>query len=261
MKYPPTETIKAKTLPHAWGMAVPYVLNNGMIIGTQYGNRSRDACITIEITHPYELPMMHPQFPTKELHTQEYLKQWERGYGIAGWIEQGFEYNYMNRLINHPKARLECDSDILVAQHKAGKANGERYYNHSPSGSNFIDQIAHIRDNINKGVSRRLQATTWIADRDLFVDSDQPCLQRLWLRNLGDGNAELHSEWRSRDLYAAWNSNMVGLLTMVKREILDPNKLTLVKVVDFCNSLHIYEADWEAAALIKPAIVNPMLMR
>jgi len=54
---------------------------------------------------------------------------------------------------------------------------------------------------------------------------------------------------------------MVGLLTMIKREVLEPNNLKLVKVVDFCNSLHIYEADWEAAALVKPIPKSPQMMR
>ena len=93
------------------------------------------------------------------------------------------------------------------------------------------------------------------------MKEDQPCLQRLWVRAIGDGNAEMHCMWRSRDLFAAWNSNMVGLLTMIKREVLEPNKLTLVKVVDFCNSLHIYEADWEAASSVKPLPRSPQMMR
>ena len=67
--------------------------------------------------------------------------------------------------------------------------------------------------------------------------------------------------WRSRDLFAAWNSNMVGLLTMIRREVLDPNNLKLVKVVDFCNSLHIYEADWEEASKVKPLPKSPQMMR
>lgn len=65
----------------------------------------------------------------------------------------------------------------------------------------------------------------------------------------------------SRDLYAAWNSNMVGLLTMIKREVLEPNNLKLVKVVDFCNSMHIYEADWESASKVKLLPKSPQMMR
>ncbi len=228
MKYPPTNLIQAVGLADAWAQAVNFVMIHGMEIKTEYGPMSKDICSVIEIREPYLEPMLHPQFPTKEMHVKEYLKQWERNYD---WKKQGFEYNYMDRLTNYP------------------------------SRGNNVDQLRAIGELLPKGISRRRQAITWIPERDLFVKEDQPCLQRLWVRNLGDGNAEMHCMWRSRDLYAAWNSNMVGLLTMVKRELLEPNNLKLVKVVDFCNSLHIYEADWEAALKVKPLLRNPQMMR
>ncbi|MDP2841280.1 MAG: thymidylate synthase [Candidatus Methanoperedens sp.] len=228
MKYPPTNLIQAVGLADAWAQAVNFLMKNGMVIKTEYGPMSRDICSVIEVREPFAEPMLHPQFPTKELHVKEYLKQWERDYD---WKKQGFEYNYMDRLINYPSRGTD------------------------------VDQLKAIRDLLPQGVSRRRQAITWIPERDLFVKEDQPCLQRLWVRALGDGNAEMHCMWRSRDLFAAWNSNMVGLLTMIKREVLEPNKLTLVKVVDFCNSLHIYEADWEAASVVKPLPKSPQMMR
>ena len=228
MKYPPTNLIHAVGLADAWAQAVNFVMKNGMLIKTEYGPMSRDICSVIEIREPFVEPMLHPHFPTKELHVKEYLKQWERDYD---WKKQGFEYNYMDRLINYPSRGKD------------------------------VDQLKAIRDLLPQGVSRRRQAITWIPERDLFVKEDQPCLQRLWVRVIGEGNAEMHCMWRSRDLFAAWNSNMVGLLTMIKREVLEPNKLTLVKVVDFCNSLHIYEADWEAASNVKPLPKSPQMMR
>ena len=228
MKYPPTNLIQAVGLADAWAQAVNFVIKNGMMIKTEYGPMSKDICSLIEIREPYAEPMLHPQFPTKELHVREYLKQWERDYD---WKKQGFEYNYMDRLINYPSRGKD------------------------------VDQLKAIRDLLPQGVSRRRQAITWIPERDLFVKEDQPCLQRLWVRAIGDGNAEMHCMWRSRDLFAAWNSNMVGLLTMIRHEVLAPNNLTLVKVVDFCNSLHIYEADWEAAAKVKPLPKSPQMMR
>jgi thymidylate synthase (methanogen type) len=228
MKYPPTNLIQAVGLADAWAQAVNFVMKNGMEIKTEYGPLSKDICSVIEIREPYAEPMLHPQFPTKELHVKEYLKQWERGYD---WKKQGFEYNYMDRLINYPSRGKD------------------------------VDQLKTIKDLLPQGVSRRRQAITWIPERDLFVKEDQPCLQRLWVRSIGDGNAEMHCMWRSRDLYAAWNSNMVGLFTMIKREVIEPNNLKLVKVVDFCNSLHIYEADWESASKVKPLPKSPQMMR
>jgi thymidylate synthase (methanogen type) len=228
MKYPPTNLIQAVGLADAWAQAVNFVIKQGMEIKTEYGPMSKDICSVIEIREPYAEPMLHPQFPTKEMHVKEYLKQWERDYD---WKKQGFEYNYMDRLINYPSRGKD------------------------------VDQLKAIKELLPQGVSRRRQAITWIPERDLFVKEDQPCLQRLWVRDLGNGNAEMHCMWRSRDLYAAWNSNMIGLLTMIKREVLEPNNLKLVKVVDFCNSLHIYEADWDEASKVKPLPKSPQMMR
>src|SRR3990172_3194505 len=106
MKYPPTNLIHAVGLADAWGQAVNFVMKNGMEIQTEYGPKSKDICSTIEILEPYTEPMLHPQFPTKELHVREYLKQWERGYD---WKKQGFEYNYMARLIGYPRTDLDSD--------------------------------------------------------------------------------------------------------------------------------------------------------
>src|SRR5450756_149158 len=74
-----------------------------------------------------------------------------------------------------------------------------------------VDQLKAIKELLPQGVSRRRQAITWIPERDLLVKEDQPCLQRLWVRDIGNGNAEMHCMWRSRDLFAAWNSNICHL--------------------------------------------------
>lgn len=246
MKIPPTELIQAKTLSEAWGKAVNFVNKNGMIIGTQYGNRSKDACVTIEITHPFNEPMLHPDFPTKDLHLKEYLKQWKRGYD---WKK--FEYTYMNRLTSYP-CTPNYEDEYL-----------QKYYSNCQVEfleNGLIDQLAKLKYELSKGItSRRMQAITWIPDRDLFIKEDMPCLQRIWIRILNPGEVELHTEWRSRDLYAAWNSNVIGLLTMIKKELLDPNHLKLVKYVDFCNSLHIYESNWDEASKVRQFAPNPTL--
>lgn len=54
---------------------------------------------------------------------------------------------------------------------------------------------------------------------------------------------------------------MIGLIKMLMKEIFEPNNLELVRVVDFCNSLHIYESDWESAAKVKSIAINPQFMR
>jgi len=265
-KYPPTKHIQATGLPDAYYKLIRITLNEGAIKKRFYGKpvNTYDIISLTEINHPLLEPMLHKDFPTKELHLKEYEKQWERDYD---WIKQGFEYNYMDRLIKYPTANSTYED--------------KGYYNKYGHGYVYIDQLKVIKENIAKRiekggeclVSNRDQAITWIPDRDMFVNEDQPCLQRLqffvyeYLQNSmygGNpykGKAEFHVTWRSRDLYSAWNSNMIALIKMLNKEIFEPNNLELIRVIDFCNSLHIYESDWEQAKLVKPAILPPNLMR
>mgnify|MGYP002067846586 CR=1 FL=1 len=165
--------------------------------------------------------------------------------------------------------------------------SGKQNYYYKSNNKWFIDQLKVICENIAKRiekggeclVSNRDQAITWIPDRDMFVSEDQPCLQRIQFfiyefpgeyysddeinqsMNRKKGKAEFHVMWRSRDLFAAWNTNLKALIKMINKEIIKPNDLDLIRIVDVCNSLHIYEGDWESAKLVKPAILPPNLMR
>ncbi len=273
-KYPPTKHIIANGLPDAYYKLIRITLNEGAIKKRFYGKpvNTYDIISLTEINHPLLEPMLHPNFPTKELHLKEYEKQWERDYD---WKKQGFEYNYMNRLINYP---VTPDFGNLL--------DNEYYCKSEIDDDYFIDQLKVTRENIAKRiekggeclVSNRDQAITWIPDRDMFINEDQPCLQRLLIlvyeyphfglnkeegnqQTLFKGKAEFHATWRSRDLYSAWNSNMTALINMLNKEIFEPNNLELIRVIDFCNSLHIYESDWEQAKLVKPAILPPNLMK
>jgi len=230
---PPNIYIEGYTLPDVWAKAVKEVMKNGIILSTEYGPKSKDVCSTMVIKYPFEQPMLHPQFPTKEQHLREYVKQFEREYD---WEKQGFTYTYVDRFIHYPVS--------------------DPY-----EGYTYMDQFVQMRlDLIQKPVSRRTQIVTWVPAIDQTND-EPPCLQRIWMRKLTDTTCEMHCDWRSRDLFSAWNSNYIAILDMIKREILIPANLKLVKLVDFVDSLHIYEADFEEAAKVMPAVVNPMLMR
>jgi thymidylate synthase len=59
--------------------------------------------------------------------------------------------------------------------------------------------------------------------------------------------------WRSRDLNKAYLWNILGLINSIdklvkeSREKLGQEPIELAKIVDHISSLHIYEAEWEAA--------------
>ncbi len=275
-KYPPTKHITATGFADAYYKLLSTCLKEGAIKKRFYGKpvNTYDIVSLTEINKPLLEPMLHPNFPTKELHLKEYEKQWNRDYD---WIKQGFEYNYMNRLIKYP-----------ISHENAAYTNNsylDDYYRHSPEVPT-IDQLKVIRENIAKRiekggeclVSNRDQVITWVPDRDMFVSEDQPCMQRIQffiyeypilgkensqskIKLYKKGKAEFHVSWRSRDGYAAWNSNMIGLTKMLNKEIFEPNNLELIRVIDFCNSFHIYEGDWESASKVKPVQINPQMMR
>ncbi len=257
---PPPVHITANGLPDAWYKAVKECLKDGVLIKRDYGKSVNTKAIIslIEINNPLQEPMLHPDFPTKELHLNEYIKQIDRGYD---WKKQGHEYNYIDRLVNYPTTEIESRPDGYF------KVSRKPY-------TKSIDQIKLIRYNIceriKKGgeclVTNRDQAVTWVPERDAFVKEDQPCFQRaqFFIYSFpiihGDkiipGKGEFHLCWRSRDLYAAWNSNLIALTLFFKKEIFDPNNIKIIRCVDFCNSAHIYESDWQDASKIKPPNVN-----
>lgn len=167
-KVPPIVSIQAHGLPDAWHKAIKECIKHGAIDTRDYGKPVKTKVIisTIEIGNPLCEPMLHDDFPTRELHLREYIKQWERGYD---WKKQGFEYNYMARLIGYPRTDIDSDSS--------------GYYKIKQLCENTIDQIKVIRENIAKRiakggecyVSNRDQIITWVPERDLFVAEDQPC--------------------------------------------------------------------------------------
>lgn len=256
----PTIHIIANGFPDAWYKAVKECIKIGALKKRYYGKPvlTKDIISLIEINNPLQEPMLHQDFPTKELHLKEYIKQFERGYN---WKAQGHEYNYVDRLINYPTTEISSREDGYFKVHRKPVTKS-------------IDQIQVIKeriaDRIKQGgeclVSNRDLAVTWTPERDLFINEDQPCLQSIQFfiysfpSVSGDttipGKGEYHVTWRSRDLYGAWNSNMIAIILFLKKEIFDPINIKIIRVIDICRSLHIYEGDWEGASKVKPPNVN-----
>lgn len=243
-KYPPIKNVEAIGFADAWYRLIKTCLNEGAEKRRLYGKpiNTLDIISFTEIKYPFAEPMLHPQFPTKGLHLSEYEKQFTREYD---WKKQGFTYTYIDRLTKYPGINEHIDQLKVIKE--------------------------RIADRIAKGdeclVSNRDQVITWIPEIDLFMEEDQPCLQRIWFQIYKypdggiPGRGDFHVVWRSRDLYAAWNSNLVALTKMIDREVFAPNNIEIIRVVDFCNSLHIYEGDQESAKEVRPIAINPQLMR
>jgi thymidylate synthase len=218
MESPPNIEIEEDNFKRAWAKLVLKIMQKGMELPTEYKNMSKDACTRVTLTGRAIDQILnkdlHPHEPFGRTRIKEYLQQYTREYD---WMAQGFEYTYMERFINYPPG---------------------------------IDQLAVLREKLKDGITRRAQIITWVPERDLNTEHP-PCLQRIWIRPLSGKTCEVHLSWRSRDAYGAWSSNLCGIIDMLYREVLAPNNLKIVKLVDFCSSAHIYDSDWEAANRVR----------
>ncbi|HDJ38780.1 MAG TPA: hypothetical protein ENF24_06350 [Methanosarcinales archaeon] len=234
-KRPPTILIREENFHNAWARAVRHVLRDGMRItigDTSEPKPIRDACVLFELAgdaiRQIENRELHPQFPFQ--HIDPYCEEFTREY-LAQYIkkpdQERFSYLYFERLAIYEE----------------------------------VDQIKQLRESLavqkDSGItSNRDQAITWQVRNDLGSTSP-PCLQRIVTRYLGCDSVDVHLTWRSRDLYTAWQANIVAIIDMLNREVIRPNNCRIVKLVDYADSLHIYESDSVGAARVKLLPVSP----
>lgn len=211
----------------AWQNAVRFCLKNGYKIDTEYDQESLDMCSRITLSgraiHQIKSRQLHKKFPTRGKHLQEYIKQFTPEFDASK-----FDYTYYNRLTNYLP---------------------NKFYGN-------LNQLKIIKNSLK--TSRRLNAITWVPDIDLSSEHP-PCLQSIQLRVLQEpdidnhmlskGRVEVFLNWRSRDLYSAWMSNLIGIVFMIYNEILD-NKYEIVKLTDYTTMMHINENDWQTARLV-----------
>ena len=120
-----------------------------------------------------------------------------------------------------------------------------------PTSKGILDQVEALRENVGKQIesnffSNRHQMITWIPEIDTFSASP-PCLQRVWISLIENNFIEVHLDWRSRDLYGAWHVNLVAIINMINRDIAKPNNCKIIRIIDSCDSLHIYNGDFDQA--------------
>lgn len=175
-------------------------------------------------------------------------------------INSGFHYTYVGRL--RRKGHCYDYEDYRQCKgymdwNKCSKYNKGNY----TDGFCYIDQLKFIAEHLDP-FNRRLQAVTWDVEEDLpatIMDEDKksvPCLQRVKVRNFGNGFYEIVLNWRARDLSKAYLFNILGLVNSIdqliqeSRERLGQPKIKLAKITEFIDSLHVYEADWDIASKV-----------
>jgi thymidylate synthase len=122
-----------------------------------------------------------------------------------------------------------------------------------------MDQLELILDKLARDpITRRAVATTRVPEIDLFMASDMPCLGEVQLRAIEDGRGRLvlnmHTMWRSRDLYKAWGDNLIGITNLQARLAARLAEKTGRQVLvgpysESNGSLHIYGQDYKTKGM------------
>lgn len=264
-KLPPTIMIKNSDFLNTWALACYSVDKYGIVIPASPNytdNPNYRSPLIKEVAGTIEYgedaikqildKIIHPLYPHHN-GIVEYINQLTPG---TEEFEngRGFHYSYGLRL---REMNCMCDYFIGPCDGVIGDYDCE-YYNKGEytEGKCYLDQLKFIAQNLDP-FNKRMQAITWIPNIDLeatIVDEMKqsvPCLQRLRAENYYDKYYTLITNWRSRDLFKAsmWNTigyvNTIDTLIKEERKKLELPELKLMKVVEFIDSLHVYEQDWD----------------
>jgi thymidylate synthase len=226
-------TIKSGDFNIAWLTAMNNVLKSGIDIAfgsLKEPKYAKDSCQVISLTgnaiDQMSRGILHPDFSFKSV--EQYKKEFDvdflREYNT--WPEEKkFTYLYVERIV----------------QYKG--QNG------------IIDQLKVLKDQLedqinNKIGSNRSQVITWEPEVDT-VSNASPCFQRAWSRWIGEENGvnyvDLHLDWRSRDLFNAWQPNLIAVTWMLNKYVYGPSNCKIFRLIDKNDSLHIYKGDIELA--------------
>ena len=273
----PAIAIHAKTLPEAWEKSVLGVWKQGIAVHTHYDKKDKqgnfidppsiEATVMVHVENPFNEPRIHKNFPGGPAELETYRQ--EVVLGIHNhWIEPGstkWTYTYNERLTAYtPSEDLNAkDRGALISKNKLRdllskdpslneikQALENKILDLSP-----INQINEVIKDLKRDItSKGAQATTWMPTADPGLESNRPCLQRLWVRPLAaeiNGKEgyllNLNTHWRSRDLYKGWFMNAYAITDFqrliaerLEKEINMPVKVGCY--IDISDSLHLYGA-------------------
>ncbi|RLF19988.1 MAG: thymidylate synthase [Thermoprotei archaeon] len=207
--------VRGRLLPDAWEKSILEVWKKGIVIDTEYGERSKDIAVVIRVERPLEEPRVH-------------LK------GIvAGRLSGLFEY--VDEVI-------KGIHDNLIEVY--GYTYHERLFRYEGQ-NGIVDQIEYIIRKLKEApYSRRAQAITWQPWKDIHSEHP-PCLQRIWCRVI-DGKLVMHVHMRSNDAMKASFMNMFAF-TELQRYIAERLGVEVGYYLHIADSYHIYENDWKWA--------------
>jgi hypothetical protein len=107
----------------------------------------------------------------------------------------------------------------------------------------YVGQIDGVQKELERNpYTRRAQYIIWRPGEDLG-DMYPPCHQRGWFRVI-NGKLEMHTTWRSRDVYKAWGSNVFAFAHL-HRLMAKALGVPVGPYIEFIDSAHIYGRDIE----------------
>ncbi len=222
-----------KNIPDSWETIVKHIMFYGQINNTEYGNRTKFINgISFEIEDTSKKWHKQDQFCSNNT-INEYINQFKRDY-MQKRITNAktekdkelvqFKYLYIDRLTKYPKI--------------------------SSSRLDFIDQLDFLAKELKKGrfESRRLQAITWIPELDCNEENKEPpCLQRIWIYPYPNKTLDIHINYRSWDIFNAYEANLNAIIWMIQEELLEPTGFKIASFKCFGDNCHIYEHNWTEA--------------
>ncbi|MCS7128863.1 MAG: thymidylate synthase [Desulfurococcaceae archaeon] len=204
--------VVGRNLPEAWEQSLVKLSEVGVVIDTEYGEKSIDAPAVIIVENPFAEPRVH-------------LK------GIVAGSLRG--------LLDYVDEIVRGIHDYLVE--KIGYTYHERLFSYRLPNGTIINQMDKVVEKLrNAPYTRRAQAITWQPWKDLESEHP-PCLNRMWFRVFED-NLVLHVHMRSNDAFKAAYMNMYAF-TELQKLIAQKIGVNIGYYMHIADSYHVYERD------------------
>lgn len=239
--------VEEDSIGEAWESLVKECWTNGRTFETEYGEKSKDLSPGIAyVIDPLAEPRIHRAVFAWH-RKDEYLKEILEGVKDDR-IGKDWWYSYHQRLFRWPWLNNQVQSILYDA--KNDQCTTAMDVSHLNPNFVWVNQVKYIIKKLkSSSYSRRAQAITWNPLID-ETSSESPCLQRIWCRiatEVGEPSVpllEMHTYWRSRDLWKAWWLNVYGMVGL-QFHIAEELGVGVGRYIDVSSSLHIYERDWE----------------
>jgi thymidylate synthase len=206
--------VYAKNLPDAWEKSLVELSRVGIVIDTEYSEKSIDAPAFIVVEEPFSEPRVH-------------LK------GIVAGSLKG--------LLEYVDEVVKGIHDYLVD--KVGYTYHERLFSYKLPDGTTVNQIEKAVEKLRKvPYTRRAQAITWQPWKDLETEHP-PCLQRIWFRVV-NGKLVMHVHMRSNDALKAAYMNMYAF-TELQKYVAEKLGIEVGRYIHIADSYHVYERDWK----------------